>query len=89
MRPCHAQRKVSMSQHQVTTETTGEYTEITVGGLFRMTVANGLAAIHLANTDVHVEQDKSANAITIAPYHPRLAYVAPELRGQVRAELGL
>lgn len=78
-----------MPQHQVTTETTGDSTEITVGGLFRMTIANGLATIHLANTDVHVEQDKTANVMTIAPYHPRLAYVAPELRGQIRAELAL
>jgi hypothetical protein len=78
-----------MSQHNVTTETTGDSTEITVDGLFRMTVVNGLATLHLASPDVHVEQDKSANVMTIAPYHPRLAYVAPELRGQIRAELGL
>lgn len=78
-----------MSQHQVTTETTGEYTEITVGGLFRMTVVNGLATIHLANNGVHVEQDEESKVVTVAPYHPRLAYVAPELRAQVRAELGL
>jgi len=78
-----------MSQHKVTTETTGDSTEITVDGLFRMTVVNGLATIHLASQDVHVEQDKSVNILTIAPYHPRLAYVAPELRDQVRAELGL
>jgi hypothetical protein len=78
-----------MSQHQVTTETTGDTTETTVDGLFRMTIVNGLATLHLANQDVHVEYDKSANVITVAPYHPRLAYVAPELRGQIRAELGL
>ncbi len=78
-----------MSQHQVTTETTGDATEITVGGLFRMTIVNGLATLHLANQGVHVEQDKTANTITVAPYHPRLAYVAPELHDQVRAELGL
>ena len=43
--------------------------------------------IHLANQDVHVE--RSEDVMTIAPYHPRLAYVAPELRSQIRAELGL
>lgn len=78
-----------MSQHQVTTETTGDATEITVDGLFRMTIVNGLATLHLANQDVHVEQDKESNTLTVAPYHPRLAYVAPELRAQVRADLGL
>lgn len=51
-----------MSQHNVTTETNGEYTEITVEGLFRMTVVNGLglATLHLANDDVHVERDEAS-----------------------------
>lgn len=78
-----------MPQHQVTTETTGDATEITVGGLFRMTIVNGLATLHLANQDVHVAQDKESNTFTIADYHPQLAYVAPELRAQRRAEIGL
>lgn len=81
--------KGTMPQHHVTTETTGDSTTVTVSGLFRMTIVNGLATLHLANRDVHVEQDKAANALTVAPYHPRLAYLAPELRDQVRAELGL
>lgn len=76
-----------MSRHSVTTETTGEYTEITVDGLLRMTVVDGLATIHLDNENVHM--DRSDDVVTIAPYHPRLAYVAPELRDLVRAELGL
>ena len=76
-----------MSRHSVTTETTGEYTEITVDGLLRMTVVDGLATIHLDNENVHM--DRSDDVVTIAPYHPRLAYVAPELRDQLRAELGL
>ncbi|MBG0738743.1 hypothetical protein IV500_04830 [Paeniglutamicibacter antarcticus] len=78
-----------MSLHHVTTETTGNSTTVTIDGLFRMTVVNGLATIHLAGKDVYVERDDSANVITVAPYHPRLAYVAPELRDQIRAELGL
>jgi hypothetical protein len=82
-------RKAAMSQHNVTTETTGEYTEVTVDGLFRMTIVNGLATLHLANEDVHVERDEASRAMTIAPYHPRLAYVAPEARAQLRADLGL
>lgn len=76
-----------MSQHEITTETTGEYTEINVAGLLRMTVVDGLATIHLANPHTHVE--RTDGTITIAPDHPRLAYVAPELREQLRAELGL
>ncbi|HEX9225236.1 MAG TPA: hypothetical protein VF885_01105 [Arthrobacter sp.] len=78
-----------MSQHNVTTETTGDSTEITVDGLFRMTIVNGLATLHLADPGVFVEHDKSTNVMTLAPYHPRLAYVAPELRTQRRVELGL
>jgi hypothetical protein len=76
-----------MSQHQVTTETTGDATEVDVDGLFLLTIVNGLATINLANKDVHVE--RTGNALIITPYHPRLAYVAPELRSQIRAELGL
>ena len=76
-----------MSRHSVTTETTGEYTEITVDGLLRMTVVDGLATIHLDNENVHM--DRSADVANNALSHPRLAYDAPELRDLVRAELGL
>lgn len=52
-----------------------------------MTIVNGLATMHLANDEVHV--DRYEGTFVIAPYHPQLAYVAPELRAQRRAELGL
>lgn len=78
-----------MSQHKVTTETSGDSTQITVDGVLWMSVEGGLVTIRLANDGVHVERDESVNGMTIAPYHPRLAYVAPEHRDAVRAELGL
>lgn len=78
-----------MSQHKVTTETSGESTQVTVEGVLWMSIVDGLVTIRLANDGVHVERDEPVNGITIAPYHPRLAYVAPELRNQMRLELGL
>lgn len=78
-----------MSQHKVTTETSGDSTQVTVDGVLWMSIEGGLVTIRLANSGVYVEQDESVNGMTIAPYHPRLAYVAPEARGTVGAELGL
>lgn len=78
-----------MTQHKVTTETSGDSTQVTVDGVLWMSIVDGLVTIRLANDGVHVERDEQVNGITIAPYHPRLAYAAPELRGQLRAELGL
>lgn len=49
----------------------------------------GVITIRLANDGVYVERDEPVNGITIAPYHPKLAYVAPELRDQMRVEMGL
>jgi len=78
-----------MSQHRVTTETSGDSTQVTVDGVLWMSIVDGLVTIRLANDGVYVERDEPVNGMTIAPYHPRLAYVAPEARDQVRAELGL
>lgn len=78
-----------MSQHKVTTETSGESTQVTVDGVLWMSIVHGLVTIRLANDGVHVEQDEAVNGMTIAPFHPRLAYVAPEHRDAVRRELGL
>jgi hypothetical protein len=74
---------------KVTTETTGDTTEVTVEGLLTMTIQNGRAVIELANVNVHVDRDLPANLLTISPFHPRLAYVAPELHDEFRAELNL
>lgn len=78
-----------MSQHKVTTETTGDSTQVTVDGVLWMSIVDGLVTVRLANDGVYVERDETVNGMTIAPYHPRLAYVAPEAREQMRAELGL
>jgi hypothetical protein len=78
-----------MSQHKVTTETSGDSTQVTVDGVLWMSIVDGLVTIRLANDGVYVERDESVNGMTIAPYHPRLAYVAPEAREAIRAELGL
>jgi hypothetical protein len=78
-----------MPQHKVTTETSGTSTQVTVDGVLWMSVEDGLVTIRLANDGVYVERDESVNGMTIAPYHPRLAYVAPEQRDAVRRELGL
>lgn len=78
-----------MSEHKVTTETSGDSTQVTVDGVLWMSIAEGVITIRLANDGVYVERDESVNGITIAPYHPKLAYVAPELRDQMCAELGL
>lgn len=78
-----------MSQHKVTTEATGDSTQVTVDGVLWMSIVDGLVTIRLANDGVYVEQDESVNGMTIAPFHPRLAYVAPEHRDAVRQELGL
>lgn len=75
--------------NKVTTETTGNATEITVDGLLKMTVSNGNVVIELANRNVHVDRDLPANLLTINPFHPRLAYVAPELHDEFRAKLNL
>lgn len=78
-----------MAQHKITTETTGDSTQVTVDGVLWMSIVDGHITIRLANDGVYVERDEQVNGITIAPYHPRLAYVAPELRDQMRLELGL
>ncbi len=78
-----------MSQHKVTTETAGGSTLVTVDGVLWMSIVDGLVSIRLANEGVYVERDETVNGMTITPYHQRLAYVAPELRGQKRTELGL
>ncbi|WP_422759144.1 hypothetical protein [Paenarthrobacter sp. C1] len=78
-----------MSQHKVTTETSGDSTQITIDGVLWMSVENGLVTIRLANDGVYVARDDAVNGMTIAPFHPRLAYVAPEHRDAVRQELGL
>lgn len=78
-----------MSQHKVTTETSGDSTQVTVDGVLWMSIDGGLVTIRLANDSVYVERDETVNGMTIAPYHPRLAYVAPEAREAIRAELGL
>ncbi|GAA4033392.1 hypothetical protein GCM10023063_16260 [Arthrobacter methylotrophus] len=78
-----------MSQHKVTTETSGDSTQITVDDVLWMSIVDGLITIRLANDGVYAERDESVNGMTIAPYHPRLAYVAPEAREAVRAEVGL
>lgn len=78
-----------MSSSKVTTETTGDVTEVTVEGLLKLTVVNGRAVIELANPKVHVDRDVPSNLLTVTPFHPRLAYVAPELHDEVRAELHL
>jgi hypothetical protein len=78
-----------MSQHKVTTETSGDSTQVTVDGVLWMSIVDGLVTIRLANDGVYVDRDESVNGMTIAPYHPVLAYVAPEAREAIRAELGL
>ncbi|ACL42291.1 hypothetical protein Achl_4340 (plasmid) [Pseudarthrobacter chlorophenolicus A6] len=78
-----------MANHKVTTETAGDSARVTVDGVLWMSISDGHITIRLANDGVYVERDEEVNGITIAPYHPRLAYVAPELRDQMRAELGL
>lgn len=78
-----------MSASKVTTTTTGNVTEVTVDGLLKMTVVNGRAVIELADQKVHVDRNLAANLLTISPFHPRLAYVAPELHDEFRAELHL
>lgn len=78
-----------MSQHKVTTETCGYSTQITVQGVLWMSIEDGVVTIRLANKGVYMERDESVNGMTIAPYHPRLAYVAPELRDQMLIEMGL
>ena len=74
---------------QVTTETSGGATTVTVDGLLTMTIHQGRVTIELADKQVYVDRDVPANLLTILPYHPRLAYVAPELRDGIAAELGL
>ncbi|WP_354214647.1 hypothetical protein [Arthrobacter sp. UYCo732] len=78
-----------MPQHKVTTETSGDSTQVTVDGVLWMSIVGGVITVRLANDGVHIERDESVNGMTITPYHPRLAYVAPELRDQMRIELGL
>lgn len=78
-----------MSSNKVTTETTGDITEVIVEDLLKMTIHDGRAVIELANQKVHVDRDLAANLLTINPFHPRLAYVAPELHDEFRAELNL
>lgn len=78
-----------MAGHKVTTETSGRSTQVTVDGVLWLSIVDGHVTIRLANDGVYVERDVAVNGITVAPYHPRLAYIAPELRDQMRAELGL
>lgn len=78
-----------MSSSKVITQTTGDVTEVTVDGLLKMTIHNGTAVVELANENVHVDRDLPTNLLTITPFHPRLAYVAPELHDEFRAELNL
>jgi hypothetical protein len=78
-----------MSSSKVTTETTGDITEVTVEGLLTMTIHNGQAVIVMDSPKVHVDRDLPLNLLTISPIHPRLAYVAPELHDEFRAELNL
>jgi hypothetical protein len=81
-----------MSQHKVTTETSGDSTQVTVDGVFWMSIEGGLVTIRLANDGVYVDRDETVNGMTISPYHPRdprFAYVAPELRDQMLVEMGL
>lgn len=73
----------------IKTETAEGTTIVTVDGLLTMTVHQGRVTIELAGKDVYVDRDVPANLLTILPFHPRLAYVAPELRGEIAAELGL
>lgn len=73
----------------IKTETTDGATTVTVEGLLTMTVHQGRVTIELADKQVHVDRDVPANLLTIFPFHPRLAYVAPEIRDDVAAELGL
>lgn len=79
----------TVSQYKVTTATTGDSTHVTVDGLLQISITGGRVTIELDNKDIHVDRDVPANMLTILPYHPRLAYVAPELHDEVRAELGL
>lgn len=78
-----------MPEYKVTTETSGDSTQVTVDGVLWMSIAEGVITIRLANDGVYVERDEPVNGITIAPYHPKLAYVAPELRDKMRVEMGL
>lgn len=77
-----------MSQ-DIKTETAEGATTVTVDGLLTMTIHGGGVSIELADKRVYVDRDVQANLLTIAPFHPRLAYVAPELRDEIAAELGL
>jgi hypothetical protein len=73
----------------IKTATDDGTTTVTVEGLLTMTVHQGRVVIELAGKQVYVDRDVPANLLTIFPFHPRLAYVAPERRDEVAAELGL
>lgn len=60
-----------MSQHKVTTETTGDSTQVTVDGVLWMSIVDGRITIRLAHDGVYVEPNESVNGMSIAPYHPR------------------
>lgn len=78
-----------MSARKVTTETSGDATTVTVEDLFTMNIYRGRVVIEFATKNVHTDSDTEANRLTLTPDHPRLAYIAPEHRDDLRADLGL
>ena len=66
-------------------ETLGQ-SQITIDGLAQLTVTEGGLTIDLAGPSLSVVQEGGRLEVRL---NPRLAYVAPEIRGEVAGELGL
>jgi hypothetical protein len=68
--------------------TSGNESQITINRLAQITVAEGVLTIDLHGPSQQIVQSESGSRLTIQ-LNERLAYVAPEARGEVAEELGL
>jgi hypothetical protein len=74
----------------VKTNRVGDTTTATVDGPTPMTITiqGGEVAVELAGKQVHVDPDVQANLLSVAHFHPGLAYAALELRDEMAAGIG-